>query len=292
MATPRVIIKNPKVVDDKRRAMIESGPENLSMVADFDFTISRFHNKDGVRVYSCHAVAEGCEHLSDEYHQAMHNLRAKYYPLEINPDIPFDEKLGYMQEWWHGSHSGMIKNGFRKEYVKDAVESSIMELRDHYEEIAHTLEAHQVPLLVLSAGIADIASEVLVQNNLLLDNVDVVSNKMIFNEEGLLVGFNEDTIHSLNKFLSSVPANIKDKVDSRKNCILLGDNVTDVNMQIGGKQENTLTVGFLNNRIESRLEQYCNTFDVVVVGDGDMKYVLDLVNQVVSPQEQPEQEEQ
>eukprot|EP01029_Cantina_marsupialis_P028700 TRINITY_DN777894_c0_g1_i1.p1 TRINITY_DN777894_c0_g1~~TRINITY_DN777894_c0_g1_i1.p1 ORF type:complete len:286 (+),score=88.98 TRINITY_DN777894_c0_g1_i1:84-941(+) len=279
---PRVIVKNPKLVDEKRHAIVESGPENLSVVADFDFTISRFSTKDGKRVNGCHSVVENCGLLSEEYHKNIHKLLEKYYPLEISTEISFEEKLGYMEEWWHKSHTGMIKNGFRKEYVKKAVEVSVMELREHYEEIAHILEDNQIPLLVLSAGIADIATEILIQKNLLLENVDVVSNKMLFDDDGLLIGFNADTIHSLNKFLSSVPGNIKKKVDDRKNCILLGDNLADVNMQKGGLQENTLTIGFLNDRIEDRLEMYCDTFDVVVVGDGDMKYVLDLINEVVA----------
>lgn len=45
------------------------------------------------------------------------------------------------------------------------------------------LHKHQVPLLVLSAGIGDVIEAVIRQHSLLFDNVKVVSNYMEFDEK-------------------------------------------------------------------------------------------------------------
>lgn len=44
-----------------------------------------------------------------------------------------------------------------------------------------------------------------------------------------------------------------------------------------------LSVGFLNDRVESRLSTYMKCFDVVVVHDGDFEAVNALLDDVVGP---------
>lgn len=51
-------------------------------------------------------------------------------------------------------------------------------------------------------------------------------------------------------------------------------------MSDGLKFSEVLSVGFLNDRINERLEIYKKTFDVVIVNDGSMQFPLDLVSQI------------
>merc|ERR1712224_460703 len=55
------------------------------------------------------------------------------------------------------------------------------------------------------------------------------------------------------------------QVQERTNVLLLGDNVSDVNMAKGLDHHNVLRVGFLNDK-EERLEQYKQAYDVVLLG--------------------------
>lgn len=50
-----------------------------------------------------------------------------------------------------------------------------------------SLNKHDVPLLIFSAGIGDILMEVLRQENLLLPNMKVIANFMEFGEKVLYV---------------------------------------------------------------------------------------------------------
>jgi cytosolic 5'-nucleotidase 3 len=42
-----------------------------------------------------------------------------------------------------------------------------------------------------------------------------------------------------------------------------------------------LRVGFLNESVDAKLENYKKLFDVVITNDGPMDWVLDLINQVL-----------
>lgn len=49
----------------------------------------------------------------------------------------------------------------------------------------------KMPLLIVSAGITDVIEETLRSRQLLLDNITIVANTMVFDEGGRLQGFRE-----------------------------------------------------------------------------------------------------
>jgi 5'-nucleotidase len=76
------------------------GPSKLQVISDFDFTLSKFYRPDGdSRSFSCHKVLEDCGLLHSEYHEKAQALQKKYYPLEVDPSIDYDTRVGYMVEW-------------------------------------------------------------------------------------------------------------------------------------------------------------------------------------------------
>jgi len=81
----------------------------------------------------------------------------------------------------------------------------------------------------------DVLEEVLRQKTgPLSPSTHVISNRMVFNDEGFLTGFSEPLIHMFNKHErhdSSAP--YYDAICSRRNVILLGDGLGDVHMADG-----------------------------------------------------------
>ncbi|KAL5999266.1 hypothetical protein ACLOJK_040716 [Asimina triloba] len=118
-----------------------------------------------------------------------------------------------------------------------------------------------VPVLIFSAGLADIIEEVLRQKlHRSFKNVRIVSNRMVFNDDGRLVGFKGKTIHVLNKnehaleMAAPVHDHLGDddgtaddtaSVKKRTNVLLLGDHLGDLGMSDGLNYENRIAVGFL-----------------------------------------------
>ncbi|CAG8724354.1 9019_t:CDS:2, partial [Racocetra persica] len=66
-------------------------------------------------------------------------------------------------------------------------------------------------------------------------------------------------------------------IENRGNVILLGDSIGDIHMSDGIQHETCLTIGFLNHMVEDLINIYLETFDIVVVDDGPM----DIVNNIL-----------
>ena len=100
-----------------------------------------------------------------------------------------------------------------------------------------------------------------------------------FNSEDTAVQFRPPLITTGNK--SEVAGQEKEYFNSninRVNSILLGDNIEDIQMAacVRNYSTNILTIGFLNDRVEDRLDLYKSKFDMVILNDPDFTDVIQL----------------
>ena len=113
-----------------------------------------------------------------------------------------------------------------------------------------------------------------------------VSNFLLFDEEGNVIGMSEsddDMIHMYNK-ADMVKKKTKGSSNGlRKNVILIGDSLGDLDMAAGVEDPDTvLTIGFLNKNIEKNLPVYQNKFDVVLVDDQTMYFPNLLLSEILN----------
>ncbi|XP_065872983.1 uncharacterized protein [Euphorbia lathyris] len=221
-----------------------------------------------------------------------------YHPLEFSPNIPIEEKTKLMEEWWGKTHNLLIEGGLTLDAIKESVTNSAIAFREGVVELFEFLEERDIPVLIFSAGLADIIEEVLRQKvHRSFKNVKVVSNRMVFDENGHLVSFKGKLIHSLNKnehaldmaapvheHLGDVDGLIDDSasVKKRTNVLLLGDHLGDLRMSDGLDYETRISVGFLNDNIENNLPSYGKAFDVVYLNDAPMWGVVKLASDLCS----------
>ncbi len=62
---------------------------------------------------------------------------------------------------------------------------------------------------------------------------------------------------------------------------MLGDNLEDIGMVDGFEYDNLLKIGFLNENIEENLENYKKAFDIVILNDGSMEFVNNLLKEII-----------
>ena len=275
---PSVLVKDRARFRRLLLRMIEDGPEKLTVISDFDFTMSKFYRADGTRSSSCHKVLEECQELGQEYRQKAAALQDYYYPREIDPTIPMPERVQFMVDWVNKAHDLLIENELVKDNIKTAVrcasDGKLIGLRDGVTDFLHLLEEKRIPLIVFSAGLADILEEVIMlkmNRDALPLNLYVLSNRFIFSASGTLTGFTEPVLHVFNKTGGSFIDTsyfYRADVATRKNFVLIGDSLGDLSMIEGISHENVIKVGFLNDRIEERLDTYLEKYDVVILGDG------------------------
>ncbi|TFJ86232.1 hypothetical protein NSK_002440 [Nannochloropsis salina CCMP1776] len=317
-----VVIRDPASFLAKKAKIASDGPSKLQLLFDWDFTLTHFF-LDGRRACSCHKAIEDCDLLSAAYHEKAQALQEYYYAKEVDPSLSVAEKVPLMEAWVRRAHDLLIHHGFRRSLLPLAVKHAHLAVREGCQEVMDLSARAAVPLLVFSAGIADVLEEVCRQQlpRPLPDTVHVVSNRMVFSpvaaaspadagavrpsvgapqrggrggleepsqagtEDGVLVGFTEPVFHVFNKRAESVldTSAYFHQIDyeQRKHAILVGDSLGDLHMSDGLELEEIIKVGLLNDRVEERLDEYSQKFDVVLLGDGDLTYIIGLLRELI-----------
>lgn len=265
----------------------------MTIVADFDFTLTHFRARDGARSASCHKVIEDCGLLHEDYHEKAQALQTKYYALEIDTSLSPEQKEVYMIEWVTFAHELLIKSNLSKAMLEQAVSAATqaekIRLRDRVPEFFTMLKNFDVPLLIFSAGIADVLDRVIAHSTIVDPSlVYTLSNRCIFDEgttDQNLIGFAEPVLHVCNKKSSSFLHTgffCRPDYSERKNLIVLGDSLGDAGMSegINYDKDTLLNIGFLNDKVEERLEIYLDTFDMVILDDPAFDVPLELIKAI------------
>jgi cytosolic 5'-nucleotidase 3 len=253
----------------KIQEIIMGGAENLQLVVDFDRTLIKGF-ADGVEVPSANSILRNENHLDVDYMSRAHALYNEYRPIETDTNISHEEKSKKMHEWWSRHYDLKIEKKLNIKHLKDASNSKLIQLRPYTKEMFEICRDKNIPVVILSAsGLGfDSIKFVLEKNNILFSNVHIVSNQLIYDDEGHVTGYKEPIIHSQNKSEEA----IKD-FELRKNTVLIGDGLGDAKM-VNDKQGRVVyRLGLYDMRDSGKLEMHKNTFDEVVSSlDGEISF--------------------
>ncbi|XP_078344696.1 cytosolic 5'-nucleotidase 3-like isoform X1 [Oculina patagonica] len=269
---PNVYIRDSVRVREKLKMLYEGGPEKLQVISDFDKTLTKFviNGEKGCTVYG---VIESCKLFPESYREKAKELKEKYMPIEFSGDISSEEKEPLMVEWWTKSHELLTELGIKKDDLSQIVGDAAIALRDGVEWFFVKLHEKKVPVLIISGGLGDVIKEVIDQQSTLYDNVNIVANFFKY-EQGVMVGFKDKLLFSNNKKEMTKDLPYFDKVKDRTNIIVMGDLPDDAHVSASPKDsEVDLTVGFLNDKVDERLHDYMDAFDVVIVDDHSIELV-------------------
>ncbi len=278
-----VIIKDKENFEKIKEKIAEEGINKLHVLSDFDRTLT-YAYVNGEKVPSLISILRNGNYLTLDYAEKAHALFNRYHPIEIDPNIPLEEKKKAMHEWWKRHFDLLIKCGLTKKDIEDVVKSSKVKFREGALEFIDLLHKYDIPLVIISSsGLGKYALELFFkQYNRLYSNIYIISNEYIWDEKGKAIGIKEPIIHCMNKdetVLHQFP--FYDKIKNRKNVILLGDSTSDIGMIHGFEYKNLLKIGFLNEKVEEMIEEYKKYFDIIIPNDGPMNFVVDLMKSIV-----------
>eukprot|EP00729_Bicosta_minor_P006482 gene6482-26624_t len=165
------------LVKQKLEALISGGAASLAVTADWDRTITK-----GSSV-SSHGALETCDALDATYRATATANTSYYLPIEQDPSLTIAQKLPHMRDWYAKNHVAICDAGIRKSDVGMAVKSSLADgkllVRDGAVDMLARAHAAKVPLLIFSAGLADVIEEVLTQVGAPVgSSTSIVSNRM------------------------------------------------------------------------------------------------------------------
>jgi len=283
---PRIVIPNKEEYNRKRKKIIAAGKDKLLVLTDFDQTLTRYWitKPDGSRERSSptHGVLLSKEaNMPASYKERTTALLNKYYPHEIDPNLPLEKKIPLMEAWWNGAHDLLIEYGATAEKIRLGVRGMKFKMREGASELLDTLKEMKVPAVIMSAGIGNVIVEILKMLNLYYPtNQTIVANMIQYSKDGTKIeGFSE-LIHTFNKHSRYAGTDFWHTHRNRRNIILLGDSAGDSQMADGLEFNEILKVAFLNVRIESRLPEFKKKYDVIILNDGNMEIVTDILREM------------
>lgn len=191
--------------------------------------------------------------LPTKYAEEAKRLYAKYRPMEIDPNLPLNEKANAMHDWMSAAQDlikGIEFDSHELDEIAHGCDRKI--LRDGTEEMFEKLRNAQVPVVVFSAGLGDMVEAVLRYHSALYDNVKVISNFFKYNGNRL-DGFKNDVlIHAYNKNKCALEKDYLKLLGEKQNVILMGDTAGDADMmeEVGGSKT-VLKIGFLYEHVSS-----------------------------------------
>ncbi|HLC56046.1 MAG TPA: hypothetical protein VJJ23_02305 [Candidatus Nanoarchaeia archaeon] len=279
-----VILSNERELERIKRLITDNGIDNFHVVADFDRTLTKAF-VEGEKFHSLIAILRDGSYLTKDYAEKAHALFGKYHPIEIETEISANDKKREMRKWWIEHADLLVKSGLNKKDVENVAKSKKIRFRDGTLEFIDFLYQNRIPLVIISSGGlgGDPILMCLEREGKLYNNIYLVANSYEWDEKGNAIKIKEPIITSVNKDETTIKNfpffNI---VRNRKNVLLLGDSLEDVNMVKGFEYDNLIKIGFLNEKAEENLNIYKKNYDVVILNDGSMKYVNGLLRNLFS----------
>jgi cytosolic 5'-nucleotidase 3 len=279
----KIIINNKKEFEKKINLIKKQGRDNFHIISDFDRTLTKGFSKQGKKTNSSFAKIRDGGYMPEEYEKEAYQLWSIYYPIEKDPNLNLKIKQKKMEEWWNKHLELVIKFGLRKEILKAVAIDGLLEPRFGLFKLLKILDKNNIPLLIFSAGLGDVIKDDLESNKVLTNNIHIISNFYKFNKYGKVIGYKSKPIHPFNKNEIEVKSHpYYNKIKERKNVILLGDSIGDINMAEGIKHNCVLKIGFLNENIKENLNQYKEIYDMVILNDGTIKKVINIVEKIIN----------
>lgn len=307
LAEQRVIYRNKTNFDAKLAGFVRAGKDRLQVISDFDFTLSKYFQKDLSRSYSCHMVLERCEGLPSSYQTKAQALQSHYHPIENDMSMGKEEKFEHMAKWANSANDLLREAGLNKSIVDDAVKDAMdkgkFTTRDGLKDLLDTLLRNQIPLLLFSAGVANCLEYAILRsmhpdadhNSLKsmdlrksFETINVISNRALWDEGGQLVDFSQPVLHVLNKcctsFLETNPH--FQKASDRTKLLIFGDSLGDLKMSQGLdiQEEDIIKVGFLNAKdYNDLLPIYLanGAYDLIILDDPSVSVHLNLLSTII-----------
>ncbi|VDN58108.1 unnamed protein product [Dracunculus medinensis] len=286
-------MKDVTIVEEKLRKLIAGGKENLFVISDFDYTLSRYKNEGGNLCDMSYSVFENAiKKFSPELSEKLNILNEKYLPIEWCTKMSADEKAPHMLEWWEKSNDCILSANFTKANIEEIVSSSTLDLRLGSKKMITKLDVNNVPLIIFSAGMGNIINICLrLEFEMVPKNIHIISNTMLFNKQDIAYKFSSPVIHTYNKngaMIRKCPM-VSKAVDQRSNILLIGDSLGDIMMASGYEimkknenEVNVLKIGFLNRDFDVLLEKFLEGFDIVIIDDQTMDIPNHIIDSIIN----------
>ena len=238
----------------KKRIPIEN-LDNLYFVLDFDRTITTSDSETSWSMISPY------KDIPNEYLEEAQMLFNYYRPIELSKDIDNLYKYKMMEEWFVKHFELLIKYKPNIEAFKINKDNyCFLKPREYMKEFIKFLYEHNIPLIIMSAGVSNVIESFFKYHHSYYSNIHIIGNKILF-KNNIATGIENKVIHSLNKNEASLSKNIIKNINNRDNVVLIGDQLSDLNMVNKDKHKSVFTICFPSSY--DKLKNIEDNYDIV-----------------------------
>lgn len=161
-----VKIKNKESLRLKLQRFKSDGANELSILADFDQTLSKYFYPPGrengqalSHVDACMKVMLRSDKMKESQQRETRDAFEKYRPIEMDSNLSLEEKARHMLEWWTCNLKTFASTNVARSDFKEMLARSKMALRLGISELLEQTSAHAIPLVVVSGGLKPVIEE-------------------------------------------------------------------------------------------------------------------------------------
>lgn len=233
-------------------------PADTSIVTDFDQTVITANSGNSWGVF--------VDVLWAKYATKAQRLYWIFRPHEANDKLDPEKKRAIMARWWRNHLSLFRKTPLMRTHLTQRLTETLM-VRTGISDMLEWCRESSIPIMVFSAGVAQVIEMVLERDFGTDHGIHVLANRLLFWPEGKSNGVENDPIHVVNKNDLDLWHLFPEEIRKRTNAIVLWDSPLDAQMVSARDQQNVLTVGFLNQARKKQEDHFRQQFDIVVESD-------------------------
>lgn len=160
-------------------------------------------------------------------------------------------------------------------------------MRHGITELLQIISEEKMKIYIVSGGITGVVTEsfYILQKQRLLDlskNLVFCMTPEVYNEDGILVGFGEPTVMTVNKHMNINHTTCKE-IEEGSNGIVMGDLIEDYQIVSNLKLANVIGIGFFNPPGVAKpedLAKFMEIYDIVIAGDGNIIHAAELIRYI------------
>lgn len=238
------------------------------VLADFDKTLTTSQSPTTWGIISQGTL------LPKDYEETCNNLYEKYAKYELDIHTPFKERCEKVA-YWYQTHIDIAKEAKISKSLVDEILNTekLMALRPGAKEFLEFTYKHNIPFIIVSAGIDYVIKVFLKNNNCDFPNIHIIANELEF-KDGFINGFKNTLIHALNKDAPFVKKRINEIAPEKKVVVMLGDNLNDTLMIPENKK--SVKIGFLNLHNLELQKAFYKQYDIVLLSKDSLEIIQTL----------------
>ena len=278
-----LVITRPEQIQEKIM-FFHNYRDKFHVVADFDGTLNHYFDHEWKRSQSIISLLYTNDILDEDYSKHAQAFYDYYVKIEHDSTLPIQTRQAAMEERWMKHKELLMNKWLNYHHLEQIVTLDKLIMRSWTDVFLRSMYDNNIPVVIFSASGVGVDSIGLLLKHRWIDfpNISIVSNKLYRSEDGEMIWYSKPIIHSLNKKESVIWNNPEYKtlqhiLSDKPHAIVIGDSLHDVDMVDCRDDRTIVSIGLCNDKIDERIDQYTDAFDIVITHDEWFEEVIEKI---------------